>query len=546
EGVHFTLEDNGFSVEPGDDVAFTLHLDDGYSVTAVHYDGPSAITNYGTSARVTLKNVRFPTRVSVEVAGHFRTVIYDPNGAGGEAVSRVYNLETKPRPNVSIGTDIFERPGFVLESWNTQPDGSGERIGLGSRMTVDEDREYRLYAQWARWTDPGLFTFAQTEEGLEVTGYTGTEKSVTIPETVEGKTVEGIGAGALKDLRSVVLPKSIRYLEEGAFTSCKLDTLTLYDNLSRFGDSSFRDCTLKTLRINAILDPWGYEYRRESCFADKIDMLIEARGQKKLVFYGGCSMWYNLAGEDMQKAFPEYKVINAAVNGVINSYTQMCIIEKFLEPGDIFFHTPELCSPQQLLLNLQLIDHDNKFWCAMDYNYDLVTLLDLREFTGGVFDSLQGYWAKKKPGGSYVASYRDSAGNSFMDETGSASFIRYNQADKLQDSTFLDPDYLRSGLPKLCEVYSRYAKRGVTVYVSCAAVNAGSLPEGDIDKVQLMQGLFSTVVSSSGGARYISNLADYLFGYKDFYDTNFHLLSEPTHRVTELWIRDLRAAMGTK
>ena len=168
EGVHFTLEDNGFSVEPGDDVAFTLHLDDGYSVTAVHYDGPSAITNYGTSARVTLKNVRFPTRVSVEVAGHFRTVIYDPNGAGGEAVSRVYNLETKPRPNVSIGTDIFERPGFVLESWNTQPDGSGERIGLGSRMTVDEDREYRLYAQWARWTDPGLFTFAQTEEGLEV------------------------------------------------------------------------------------------------------------------------------------------------------------------------------------------------------------------------------------------------------------------------------------------------------------------------------------------------------------------------------------------
>ena len=82
-----------------------------------------------------------------------------------------------------------------------------------------------------------------------------------------------------------------------------MEKLTFYDHLS-LADGAFRDCRgLKAISINAKLPPFGFAYRRESCLADKVDMLILSQGERKLVCFGGCSTWYNLDGRFAQDTF---------------------------------------------------------------------------------------------------------------------------------------------------------------------------------------------------------------------------------------------------
>ena len=65
--------------------------------------------------------------------------------------------------------------------------------------------------------------------------------------------------------------------------------------------------------------------------------MILAQGKRKLIFYGGCSTWYNLDGLQALKAVgDEYSVINMGLNGTIDSSVQMQIIGAYLEAGDIF------------------------------------------------------------------------------------------------------------------------------------------------------------------------------------------------------------------
>lgn len=70
-----------------------------------------------------------------------------------------------------------------------------------------------------------------------------------------------------------------------------------------------------------------------------------------------------------------YQVINLGLNGTINSAAQMQIITNYLEPGDIFFHTPEFASGTQMLIQTDMAGDDLKLWCGMEYNYDLVCML---------------------------------------------------------------------------------------------------------------------------------------------------------------------------
>lgn len=450
------------------------------------------------------------------------------------------------RPNTSRDPEGFVREGYTLTGWNTAPDGSGTAVGLGSRVTVPAGG-LTLYAQWRRWTEEDLFDFADGEEGLSVTGYRGEEDTVVIPASAAGRPVAAIAAGAFAgcSARSVVLPPGLVTVEEGAFAGAALEELTLFDSIEDISDAAFADCAgLRTLRVNAAGDPYGYQYRRESLYADKVDLLINAQGTRKLVFYGGCSMWYNLIGSEAAHAFPDCTVINMGLNGTVNSLIQMEILGAFLEEGDVLFHAPELSSAQQLLLDTDMHSGDDKLWCGLEYNYDLLALADLRGI-GGVFDSLAGYLQKKQPGGSYADEYRDAGGNVIMDGTGSITLIRTQPLPRLSetDEVTLDPAGLEGGLPALARVYGAYGEKGVRVYVSCACIDREALPAEQQDNGPEMERRLRELIGAMGGPAVISALEDYFYVTRDFYDTRYHLLTPQAYGNTEKWLRDLAARM---
>ena len=79
-----------------------------------------------------------------------------------------------------------------------------------------------------------------------VTGYTGTAKTVTIPDIYNGLRVIAIGDAAFKDnnyIEKIKLPNSIERIGIGAFSGCmSLKTVNLPDSISEIDDSAFNSC----------------------------------------------------------------------------------------------------------------------------------------------------------------------------------------------------------------------------------------------------------------------------------------------------------------
>ncbi|MBR2048774.1 MAG: leucine-rich repeat protein [Oscillospiraceae bacterium] len=546
EGEGFTLEQNGLWAAPGSDVVFRLKLEPGLALAGTDYSGTVQTRVTGDWTELKLCRVRYPSRIRIRLTEDFARITYDPNGGQGELTTIVYDRSLHRRPNTENGQNLFSREGYTLTGWNTCADGSGERIGLGSRVTAGPEGK-NLYAQWEKWNPETDFTFTEGYY-LTITGYHGNSDPIVIPETIGGRTVGAIAHNAFRDCGAshLILPPSILQVAEGAFQNCAFESVTIFDSIEGISNSSFRNCEkLRTVRINAFEAPYGYRYRKESVYADKVDLLIQAAGAKKLVFYGGCAAWYNLDARQAQEALGDgYRIVNLALNGTVHSGVQLQILEAFLEPGDIFFHTPELSSDTQMMRQIAMGRNDDKLWCGLENNYDLVSLVDLRTVPG-MLESFCAYLAGKDKAADYAMTYLDSQGRAYLDSWGGIPFERTQSSDALSDAVYLDPDAVDEGaMERLGDYYRRFDAKGVRVYVGYACVNLDAVPEEQQGNVQLMDTLFRQAVEAMDGPVLISRLEDYLYRNSDFYDTNYHLLSDPAERNTALWLRDLLAQMA--
>ncbi|MBO7363800.1 MAG: InlB B-repeat-containing protein [Lachnospiraceae bacterium] len=545
EGV--TVKAQSTLAEPGSDVEFLLEPDGYTEIVSVGYAGAYTLTPQEDGVLLRLAAVRYPVTVPVRTASDYARVTYDPNGGSGTAHTVVYDVSVRARPNTEQGGESgFYRDGYTLTSWNTEPDGSGVRIGLGSRVTAG--RTLTLYAQWARWTDPSLFTFEEDEGFFSVTGYSGGDREMlVIPSEIGGNTVKRIDDRVFTGctFSDVVLPSGLLRLEREAFSACRVGRLVMSDCIAAVYDESYYRCEgPSTLYVNGATDPFGVLYRRESLFADKIDMLITTMGEPRMVCFGGCSMWYNLDGAAMDAAFGDrFRIVNTAVNGVVSAYVQMTVMLAYMGPGDVLFHTPEISSPQQLLVTSEMTQEDVSLWAGLQRNYDLLALVDLGEIPGGLFDSLRRFVRLRTEGGAYTDLYTDSKGRNYLDAYGCASFPRTEQKEELMDRIGLDAGLL-SDLSGMKEMYGRFTEKGIPVYVSYAALDAEDLSADALEGLPGIRAQMENAVREMDGVKLVSVLEDYLFERADYYDTYWHLLTPAASRCTALWIRDLEAGMG--
>lgn len=546
-GEGYTVENNGQWITPGEDAEFILDMANGCSLSSVDYGGQYDRRLEDGKLILTLKDVQYPARIQVRTTTRYCTITYEPNGGWGEAIMKPYSLSIHARPNTENGRNMFGRYGYTLVSWNTKPDGSGTRVGLGSRVTTGPT--LTLYAQWMPWSPVEDFEYRLDQFGrLTIEAYLGSDETVVVPEEIDGHEVTDIAAGAFRDsaLRHVILPSTIDRVAPSSFAGSTVETVTLFDNIQVISDDAFEDCgNLRTLYINAYEAPHGYKFRKESVYPDKVDKLILSQGQQKLIFYSGCSAWYNLNGSTANKAFDrEYVVINMGLNGTVNSAVQMQIMAPYLEDGDVLVHTLELSSQYQLLNSVQMGKNDDKLWCGLEYNYDLFSLVDLRT-VHGAFDSLVSYLEQKGVQSSYLEYYTDDNGNEYIDEYGCVPFYRGSQTEALADEVVLDPACItEEGMTRLERYYDWYQSKGVTVYMSYACVNMDEVPEEQRGNVALMDGLVRDAMAAMGDVALISDLSDYIYERSDFYDTNYHLLSKQADENTALWIRDLQNQMA--
>ena len=155
---------------------------------------------------------------------------------------------------------LFDRNNSPLRSVTHFEDG----VMVGC-CTVDTD--YTRYGRYytsssSRYANGGgssvasspVFTYTLNEDGNAViTGYSGKASALSIPSTIDGYTVVGIGDSAIKgkSLTSAVLPATVTYIGNNAFQNCSsLREISLPDGLVSIGKEAFRGCVnLRTLRM---------------------------------------------------------------------------------------------------------------------------------------------------------------------------------------------------------------------------------------------------------------------------------------------------------
>ena len=455
------------------------------------------------------------------------------------------------RVNTAQGTGYFRREGYVLTGWNTAPDGSGERIGLGSRT---ERRDgLALYAQWAKVSPEGSFSYEFREGQAWITGYSGAAPRCVVPEELGGSPVRGICAGAFRDgaFEELILPHTLYTVEGGAFHGCAVREITLFDTLREVSDESFQDCRgLKTLHVNAATSP-VYSGSYFDTFSDKYDWLLSLKGRKKLVLASGSSGRYGYDSPALAAAFPDYVPANMGVYAYTNALPQLELIRGLMEEGDVLLSAPEFdAAEEQFCASSRL---DAPFWAMMESNYDAAALLDLRNYSG-VLDSLGEYLAARR--GMAGRNYGESPA-SYDDDGNRYAFATYNQYG---DLTLPRPngerdvclrhniaDYTTANITPgrveaLNDVYRRFLDGGIAVYFTYTPRNRNSLTA---DSTPATRRELHNYLTEHLCVPVISDIEDSLYAGNYFYLIDSHLSGEGAAIRTKRAIEDLRPYLNT-
>src|ERR1035438_6740084 len=110
------------------------------------------------------------------------------------------------------------------------------------------------------------FTFTTNDNNtITITGYTGSNSVVVIPDTTNGYTVTSIGSGAFSSsfssayITSVTIPDSITSIGDMAFFGCaNLGSLNIPSNITNIGAAAFSSCfSLTNIAVPASITSIG-------------------------------------------------------------------------------------------------------------------------------------------------------------------------------------------------------------------------------------------------------------------------------------------------
>lgn len=566
DSVFFTAEKSVGKVGYGSDFSTVLQLRSGYEFVSCTYPEYQTEKVAG-GVLLTLKNVTCPSRVTVtcdikqpfpDGIEMYCTVNYDFNGGvlrgSGETETSVdYSLTQHLRPNTFNGAQL-DRKGYVLVGWNTQADGSGSHIGLGSRVTVGDGESITLYAEWLKSIDEEEFLFKEIAPGsVSLTGYRGRGdiQPFVIPSEIDGKKVVEVASsfttnmpcGALS-ADTLVLPNTVKKVSGNSFLRSAFSEIYFSDNIEEIADNAF-PYHFKTYHINAFLPPCFQAVNNSILFADNMDRLILNAGKKKMVFFSGCSTAYGLVSPVVDYSFGgEYTVYNMGMNGDINGAFQLEIIINYMESGDVLVHAPEQMSPCQLMSAFYV---NSIMFIMIEGNYDLLALADFSKNTG-VFRAFFDYIEIKKE--TEPCEYSDGRFGDF-NNYGDYIYPRpYDEStESARDVTYSDDAYCyapelitEEGVSRLAGYYDSIREKGGKVYFSYAPVNISARGGTELQDKGLEFAKKMEEMLSSYGYTPISNVKDYMFEGRYFYDSDYHLNDFGAVLRTEQLIRDLKAA----
>lgn len=169
------------------------------------------------------------------------TLYYDPNFGGYKPFyqsSSIRNVTVKEYENVGR---LPERDGYVFVSWNTEPDGSGERYMPGDTFHINGSSD-NLYAQWQKDKtgpdDSGVSNWLETDEHRAyLTGYP--DSTFRADRNMTRAEVAQMFYALLLD-KNVTITKSFSDVPDDAWYSTAVKTLASLGMMDGYPDGTFR------------------------------------------------------------------------------------------------------------------------------------------------------------------------------------------------------------------------------------------------------------------------------------------------------------------
>ncbi|MBP5209550.1 MAG: leucine-rich repeat protein, partial [Clostridia bacterium] len=347
--AHMTIDSPAsVQVVQGGTVVFDVTTDRGWGISAL---SAGALNDKG---QIVVSNVT--GNVTVTPSVNMRKTVYHLNDGTSAPVNETPDFSFYSAPNAKWDDGTLTRSGYVLIEYNTKADGSGQAYSLGSKVPYGKNAgELHLYCIWARETAKSSFTYSVGKVtvagvqkiGVTITGYTGSDATVVIPEEIDGDPVLRIAAGAFVNrtaMTTLVMSKNIGIVASGAFTGCSnLGTLYFSDSIYSIPDDAFDAATYSNLHhfyLNATMAP-RYTGSYDGMYRVKYDTIL-ASEKPVIVILSGSSSVYGLSAEYFEALMgDEYTVVNY---GTIRTTSMLLYLEGLkavLGEGDILIYAPE-------------------------------------------------------------------------------------------------------------------------------------------------------------------------------------------------------------
>ena len=451
----------------------------------------------------------------------------------------------------------FYRDGYVLKEFNTSPDGTGKGYGSGYKYPILTEGS-ELYCIWAKETVPAVFTYEDVElampkntnstkaphwvtNGVRITGYSGTDTELVIPEKLGGKYVTSIAAGAFNGdrMKSLVLPRRILEIQDGAFLNCtRLETIYYPDSVYYVSNESFDESTwnsVKNFYVNATMAPRfaeGWQY------AIKFTRFIANPDRRRVALLAGSSGLYGHTAGYLEALLgaDEWCSINFGMVRSFDTHLIIPLLGQFAKEGDIILLAPEtsvrnIGHPSVYWKSLTYLESMLNFYRAVDISYYENILTTYAEINQGSAE-LTGRYARSPQRYEHIESVRDS--NSEWCEydnpnryvmgtkkfTGGIRFDEFYQNDDLGIAVDIRETECPRTLNYEIELAQSY---GAKVYYNFAPVCDTAIlkdirtagPEWFDRQEQMLLDTFSF-----DGV--LGDAENYIFNYKYFYDSAYH------------------------
>lgn len=463
-------------------------------------------------------------------------VIYDANGGksfdGAQGIKTDFCIDYYLMPNTMPENGSFAREGYVLTGYNTKADGSGTYVGMGHKIKLESDAPLVLYCMWQQAEPETSFTVSETNGNISVEKYNGSSKEVYIPKTLGGKPVVKIASGAFagSGVEKVYIPSSVVNVEDGAFAGSKaLSEVTFFDSLFAVSDASFENCPIKTINLHAAKNPRYSD--SDLSFSKKYERFMTA-DKARIIIVSGSSKHFGFdTGYAEELLSGGYSVVNYGTNAQMNVVFFLEALANLADKDDTIIFAPEQYGPFCDTVN------GNPQMTALTFQgcescYDLLSYADMTKYTE-VFTAYSQYSKQRSGMGEKTYETRSLR----LDEYGDCAIPRPNLNSENYKSgangTFLFkedtiPVDFAANVNRILDIAK---KRNVKAYLSYPPYNVNSVAEDCLDDESY--DAYNADMRKVISVPLISDVRDYIFEGKYFYNTDYHLGDEGTVMHTE-------------